>query len=113
MKKYLYLFGIIVLSFIITFSNKTYAYEPCYYQKIKLNNLNTNNFTKYINEQNPKTKYLKICSYENCYEVRNENITTALNNFVKIQKKKNSEEYNLEIEIKGFPITEIIVNQCE
>lgn len=111
MKKYIYLFLFITTFLILKFSNQSYAYEECSYVTKRLNSINSNNLPKYMTSE--KITYHKFCSYKDCYNVRDNNIKKAIKDFLKIQATKKPDEYNIEAEIKGIPLTEITFTSCK
>ncbi len=108
MKKYIYLILFIMVTILLKYSNKSYAYEECVYIKEYLNSVNTNNIPMKDN-----VTYHQFCSYQDCYNMKNNNIKEAVKNFIKLQERKKSEEYILDANIKGIPITEISYTICK
>ncbi|MDD2409863.1 MAG: hypothetical protein PHD03_04025 [Bacilli bacterium] len=111
MKKYIYLTIVLLIGILLKFTNQSYAYQECSYITKRLDAINTKNITKYLIGKN--FTYHRFCSYQDCYNMKNNNIDEAINNFIKLQKAKKSEEYNIEAYIKGIPITEISFTLCE
>ena len=109
MKKYV-LMLLVFFCFCLTF-NISYAYKTsCENYIIKPQELSTNNLEKFLN----RNKYYNVnyfCSYDKCYNVR-ENIHDSISNFHKLYDKDLSlEDYNI-IYVKGYPITKISINNC-
>lgn len=104
MKKYLSIFLLIISISVLLIIENSHAIES----NIKTEKININIFDleEYINDNHDRV-YLKFCSFDDCYNIRNEKIKTAINNFMILQKKRKSEEYLIEAEVKGIPITEV------
>ncbi|MDD2409759.1 MAG: hypothetical protein PHD03_03470 [Bacilli bacterium] len=111
MKKYIYLIIVLLIGMLLKFINQSFAYQECTYITKQLNGISTKNITKNLIGKN--VTYHKFCSYQDCYNMKNNNLNEAINNFIKLQKLKKSEEYNIEAYIKGIPITEITFTLCE
>lgn len=111
MKKYIYLTIVILIGILLKFTNLSYAYDECLYITKQIDAINTKNISKYLDGKN--VTYHRFCSYQDCYIMKNNNIDEAINDFIRLQKVKKSEEYNIEAYIKGIPITEISFTLCE
>ncbi|MDD2238779.1 MAG: hypothetical protein PHH51_02735 [Bacilli bacterium] len=111
MRKYIYFIIVLLIGILLKFTNQSFAYQECSYITKQLNGINSKNIMKYFTDKN--ITYHKFCSYQDCYNMKNNNIDEAINNFMKLQKKRKSEEYNIEAYIKGIPITEISFTLCE
>ncbi|MDD4187793.1 MAG: hypothetical protein PHX04_03425 [Bacilli bacterium] len=113
MKRYLLFTIVFFLLVVIQITSKSYGFEDCKNHKINTNNLNSLNLNKYLkkNYSNPDINY--FCSYNKCYYIKNEGLTTALQNYLLLQEQKGLTDYVLEAQVKGFPITEISLNLCK
>ncbi len=111
MKKYIYIIIVLLLAGLLKYSNQSYAYQRCSYITERLDNINTNSLLKYT--QNKNVIYHKFCSYQDCYNIKNDNISQAIKDFIWLQNKAKSEEYNIETLIKGIPITEVSFTSCK
>ena len=71
-------------------------------------------FVLIISLNNNSYAYLiSFCSNERCYEVREGKIKDSINNFNNIYNKTlSNEEYEI-IRVKGYPISRIVINNCE
>ena len=112
MKKYIYLIFVLLLAISLQVSLKTYAYQECNNFIENNININSKDIQNYITKNFFRADVNYFCSGENCYYLKNETLNIAIDNYLKLQRKKLSEEYYLELEIKGFPITEISLNLC-
>lgn len=112
MKKILVLgIALFFLLLITTYEEKSYAYVDCSYNRLYLQEVNSLNLPQYLDGVKYK-ELIEICSYDNCYEVKEGNISNTLNDFYKMYYKSLSEEDRLVVSVKGFPITEIVVDNC-
>ncbi len=111
MKKYAIMILLFFMFLILLNSNKSYAIDSCINEKIILNSINNTNIKDYI-EKNNEVKYISICSFNDCYNLNSNNLEKEIRGFIKYLENNKSEEYLIEAKIKGYPITEIIVNRC-
>lgn len=111
MKKYIFIFLLITTFLIFKFSNTSYAFEECLYITKRLDSVNSNNLPKYL--KNKKITYHKFCSYKDCFKVNDNNIEKGVKDFLKIQSKRKPDEYLIEADIKGVPLTEISFTLCK
>lgn len=111
MKKYMFL-GLISL-FLFINNKPSYAYENCADVIDEPSTVNTNNLVNYINSNYSDIVINYICSNNECYNIKNESLDVALENFLIIIRKNTSDELKYEMDIKGYPITKISLNQCE
>lgn len=100
-----------LLTMIILEKRKSYAYEDCSSKRIYPQGITTLNLSDFL-KNNSYNELIRICSYEKCYEVREGNIDLLINNYNKVYYKELNEDEKLIINVKGFPITEIILNNC-
>lgn len=114
MKKYIYLGFILLLSIVIQISYKSYAYQTdCSNYIDRPDNLNSIDVIEYIKKRYFEATVNYFCSNDTCYYLKDEKISSALNNYLIIQERKGKDEYVIEATIKGYPITEISFNLCE
>ena len=109
----------LVLGFILFFllgtlfsikDNSTYAYDDCHNKKVELKEVTTINLDKYVKVNN--LEIISFCSFDMCYVKREDSINESVNNFKKMFDKYLSEDDYNELNIKGYPITSIVVNNC-
>lgn len=105
------LFFLFIFFLIINNSNDTYAYEDCHNKKVVPKGITTLNLKDYV-KSNLNLYIKKMCSYDKCYYIREDNINESVDNFRKIFDKFLNENDYYEVNIKGYPITEIIVDEC-
>lgn len=113
MKKILILsFTLFFLLSILIFNKKydTYAFEDCHNKRIDTNDVSTLNLEKYIHDNN--YELLEFCSFDVCYKKREASVFESINNFKVLFNKYLSEDEYYELNIKGYPITRIYVNNC-
>ena len=111
MKK-IFVLGIILLFILLSLrDNNTYAYIDCKNTIIKPYEVTTLNLADYLLNSN-YNEVSGFCSYNMCYEIRESNINKSINNFKLLYDKRLSENDRLEIMVKGYPITKIVVNNC-
>ena len=115
MKKYIYfvIIFIFLLLIMLQIDFKSYAYQDCSNYIENPEALNSLNLIKYIHKNYSNADINYFCTYNNCYYLKNENISNALKKYLTLQENKGLEEYVLEASVKGFPITEISFNLCE
>ena len=113
MKRYLVLgFILIFLLTILLFTdNSTYAYLDCSNMIIEPIEVTTLNLEEYI-INNSFNELKGLCSYDRCYDVRENNIKGTINNFKHLYNKTLSEEESYEYYVKGYPITKLVVDNC-
>ena len=100
-----------LLGFLLIFKEKTtYAYEDCHNKKLVPKEVTTLNLALFVNENN--YELISFCSFDMCYVKREDNVSTSINNFNKYFNSYLSEDDYNELNIKGYPITEIVVNAC-
>ena len=100
-----------LLAILLQFKNETYAYVNCAYYEINPIEVSTLDLVNYLNKIN-YNELISFCSYDNCYEVREGNIQESIDNFNKLYLPKLSDDERLIINLKGFPVTKIIINNC-
>ncbi|HHX32686.1 MAG TPA: hypothetical protein GX713_00445 [Mollicutes bacterium] len=110
MKKYLILIISITSLILLLKQNESYGFNNCYLKKEVLNGVNHNNLKDYLN--NSSVKYESICSFNDCYKLKTNNIEQEIENFIKFLEINKDEDYLIEGMIKGYPVTEITFNQC-
>lgn len=112
MKKILLLgFTLLLLGFLLTIKdNSSYAFSDCHNKIIKPKEITTLNLKDYV----LKNHYdlISFCSFDMCYTKREDNINKSINNFKKLFDKYLSEDDLNELNVKGYPITQIIINDC-
>ena len=112
MRKYLVLsFIFVFLVLFLLINNESYAYDNCNYKYIYPSELTTLNLKDYLDIMNFKEVY-RFCSYDKCYTIKESNISKSIENFKIIYDKQLMDDEYLEIRIKGYPITELIINAC-
>jgi len=113
MKKYLVLGVTLIFLFVILFfkDSMSYAYVDCDNKVIVPYEVSTLNLESFLSEQNYNS-LKKICSYDRCYEVREDTVKKTVSNFKRLYDKKLSEDEYFEVYVKGYPITEIVVDAC-
>ncbi|MDD2505143.1 MAG: hypothetical protein PHF21_02585 [Bacilli bacterium] len=113
MKKYLYCLFILLIILILQFSYKSYGHEyDCSNVIDNPSNLNSLNLEEYIEKKYFTADVNYFCSYNKCYYIRNENLNSAISNYLTLQDQKGMSEYVIESRVKGFPITKISFNLC-
>lgn len=113
MKKYLYLVFVLLLLIAMQIGLKSYAYQDCANHVDNPKGLNSLDLKDYIKDKYYDAIVNYFCSYNNCYYLKNETISSALENYLILQEKKGMTDYIIEAKVKGFPITEINFNLCE
>ncbi len=110
MKKYVVLGFILffMLSFMLLLNDNSYAYVDDNNLIIYPKEVTTINLKKYLNKNNYSIS--SFCSYEKCYEIREKDINMSISNFHKLYDKDLCEEDALEIKVKGYPVSKIILN---
>ncbi len=112
MKQYLILgFAFILLLLSLLLKNKSFAYNDCSYSHIYPKEITTNNLEEYLSIMNYKEVY-GFCSYDYCYNIKELKISKSIQNFKTIYDKRVTDDTYFELYVKGYPITEIIVNCC-
>ena len=110
---------ILVLGFMLFFllgfllivkGSNTYAYENCHNKKIEPKEVTTLNLENFI--KNNDLKLISYCSFDMCYIKREDSVSESVNNFKKLFDKYLSEDDYNELNIKGYPITMIVVDSC-
>lgn len=110
---------ILILSFTLLFllgfllfvkDNSTYAYEDCHNKKIVPKEITTLNMKDFI--ENNNYDLISFCSFDMCYIKREPTISESIKKFKKLFNKYLSEDDYNELNIKGYPITEIVINAC-
>ena len=102
MKKYLVLLTIILFS-LLMINESSGAFN--YIDPIEVN---TNNLKDYLKNNN-YDDIRGFCSYDYCYEIREDDIEKSIMNFKKIYNKYLTDDERLIVDIKGYPITRIIL----
>lgn len=111
-KKYCVILLFFLFVLIISLNNNSYAYVDCNNYIIEPKEVNTLNLSKYLNNIR-YNELISFCSNERCYEVREGKIKDSINNFNNIYNKTlSNEEYEV-IRVKGYPISRIVINNCE
>lgn len=113
MKKYLL---IIIFILCLTFNAfKAYNAESCN-NEIILNDVNSKNLLKYIEENNLIEQIDLVCSSDICMKINsstiNRDIKSFINKNLNYLKNKVDDNTYLNLELKGFKIDKIITNQC-
>ena len=107
MKKYVFLFGFIMLALLVLSIKPSYGLELTNEKEVRIN---SQNFLEYI-EKEKITNISKICANSFCDYVRSTNPKKALNIFTEKYldyiEKNISEEAAIEMYVKGFFITKI------
>ena len=110
---------ILVLGFILFFlfsilliikENSTFAYSDCHNKKIGLKEVTTLNLKEFIKENN--YELISFCSFDICYVKREDSILESIDNFKSMFNKYLSEDDFNELNVKGYPITSIVINGC-
>ena len=100
-----------LLGVILTIKDKSsYAFDDCHNIRIVPKEITTLNLKEFI----VKNQYdlVSFCSFDMCYSRREDSINESISNFKKIFDKYLNEDDLYELNIKGYPITEIIINTC-
>ena len=110
---------ILVLGFILFFllsflliikDSNTFAYIDCHNKKIELKEVTTLNLDEFIRKNN--YELISFCSFDICYVKREDSILKSIDNFkIMINKYLSEDDYN-ELNIKGYPITSVVINDC-
>ena len=110
--KLIVLFTLFFLLSIMLINNNynTYAFEDCTYKKIDLKDVSTINIEDYLKKNN--YELVEMCSFDVCYVRREESIKVTIDNFKEIFNKYLQEDEYLELNVKGYPVTRIYVNNC-
>ena len=112
MKKVLVLgFALFFLLFVLLYKGDSYAYTNCEYNKFYPQGVTSLNLPDFLKEIT-YNELIEFCSYTSCYTVKEGNIKASIENYNKIYYKELTEEDKLVIDVKGFPITEIVINNC-
>ena len=98
------------LSLILVNNNTTFSYEDCHHQKVIPKEVTTLNLKDYVKNEN--YELVSFCSFDMCYVKREDDINQTISSFKKLFNKYLSEDDYNELNIKGYPITEIIINAC-
>lgn len=108
MKQYIIIFLILVF-FIVLNINESYSnvnYDSFVIYPIEVT---TKNLKDYVN-QNITGEIIYFCSNEKCYNIKEYDINISIKNFKRKYDKYYSNEELEVIDVKGYPITEIGVN---
>lgn len=113
MKKYL----IIILLFFCVFyfrlfSNYSYAYSDCSSYVIEPKMVNSLNYVDYMKSVSYNEVYF-ICSYDYCYRNLDGDLESSIDSFSRIYVGNVSDDDLLIVNVKGIPITKIVVNNCK
>lgn len=112
MKKYVVLVFILFFMFLLLSNNDdSYAYVDCSNTILIPEEVTTLNLSDYM-AKIEFNEFKNFCSYDNCYDIREGNIKTSIKNFRILFDKKLSEEEKYEIDVKGYPITKIVIDVC-
>ena len=90
--------------------NETYAQENCHETTIIPKEVTTLNLEEIVN--NNQYELIAYCSFNVCYTKREPSIKESINNFKKLFDKYLTEEEYYELNVKGYPITKIIIDSC-
>jgi hypothetical protein len=91
--------------------DKSYAYVDCNNKEIRPYEVSTLNLADYLDDLN-FNELKTICSYDKCYEIKEGILQYSINNFKKIYDKTLNEDELYEVNVKGYPITKIVVDAC-
>ena len=111
MKKYFILgLAFLFLFLLLNAQKSSYAYVDC-------SNVESNPYvtTLELNEYLKTIDYNEIigfCSYDKCYDVREANINKSIINFRKLYDKTLTDDELLEVNVKGYPVTKLVINNC-
>lgn len=103
MKKYLVLLLILLFSFLSVEETNSYL---DYIDPVEIN---TNNLKDYLDKNNLIIK--EFCSYDRCYTLKEDNIDISVENFRNIYDKYLPEDELLNVRVKGYPITKIVIDE--
>lgn len=113
MKKYLIIILLFFCFFMSTlFSKYSYAYNGCDSFVLEPKMVNSFNFVDYM-ESITYNEVYSICSYDFCYNVLEGNSKESIDNFSKLYLNDISDDDLLIVNVKGIPITKIVVNNCQ
>ena len=105
-----FIFFVILGILLLTRSNKAYAYVNCAETVISPKEVTTLNLKTYI--ENNNYEVVSFCSFDMCYIKREDTIEKSINNFKMMFDKYLSEDDFYELNVKGYPITKIVINAC-
>lgn len=108
MKKYFIVLSILSLVVLLTIVNSSYAYTCEGYYEI---NVNSKEFINYIYKNNIKN-ITEICTSTYCEKVKYNSIEYSFQEFEMNYLKDISDDDLLYIELKGYRIEKIKVNNC-
>ncbi len=86
------------------------AYVSCSEKSIELKGVNTRNLDIFIRDSH--YELVKICSFDICFIRRDESIKKTIADFERYYSMYLSDEDKMELEVKGYPVTSIVVNDC-
>ncbi len=113
MKKYLLFLTFLLCVLFNTF--QAYNAEECQ-NEIVLETVNSKNLLTYLEENNLNQKIARVCSSDICMPLNPANlkrdILTFTNKNLAYLKNKVSDETYQTLELKGFKIEKIILNEC-
>jgi len=105
MKKYFFIFSLFLIT-IVTVSANTLE------NKIKFNNLNSNDLLEYIYEFKGSSNRIKVCNQDYCDYLKYKNIAKSvqvyINDYINYVNKKTDDETSARVFLKGFLITDVI-----
>ena len=100
-----------LLGFLWIREENSYAFEDCENKDIEAYEVTTLNLEDYLKQYN-YSELISFCSYNRCYEVKEGDIKTSIKNFDILYHKYLDSDEELEVIVKGYPITSIKVNAC-
>lgn len=111
MRKYIIIL-LFFCGFLSLLSRTSYAYAGCDNYEIIPDGVNSLNYVSYMNGVSYR-EVNYICSYDFCYKVLEGDMEESISNFSKLYLDGISDEDLLIVNVKGIPITKIVVNNCK